>query len=112
VSSVLAAVGLALGLVLKDVSAAVAGFGLVGLGIANIVPLVFSAAGRYSAMHAGTALAAVATIGYFGWLAGPPIIGLLSEALGLAWALAIVSVACGCVALGARSVSTSPATPS
>ena len=103
-SGTLAAVGLALGLVLHDARAAIIGFGLVGLGIANIVPLVFSAAGGVTGLRPGSALAAVATVGYFGWLAGPPVIGLLAEALGLARALGIVSLACALVALRARTV--------
>lgn len=101
-SSAVASLGLALALLLHDAVAAVIGFGAVGFGIANIVPLVFSAAGRAGGVPAATALAAVATLGYFGWLAGPPIIGMVSEALGLSTALGIVSVACAFVAIRAR----------
>lgn len=105
VSSVIAALGLASALLLHDAAAAVVGFGAVGLGIANIVPLVFSAAGRTRGITPGTALAAVATLGYLGWLAGPPVIGLVAEALGLPAALGIVSAVCAFVALRASSVS-------
>jgi len=51
-------------------AAAVAGCGLVGLGISNVIPVLFSAAGQVRGIQAGTALAAVATIGYLGLLAG------------------------------------------
>jgi fucose permease len=104
-SSTFASVGLALALLLHDTSAAVIGFGAVGLGISNIVPLVFRAAGHASGVPAGTALAAVATLGYFGGLAGPPIIGMLSEALGLSAALGMVSAACAFVAIRAHVAS-------
>ena len=107
-SSAFASVGLTLALLLHDARAAVIGFGAVGLGIANIVPLVFGAAGRAGGVHAGTTLAAVATLGYFGWLAGPPIIGMVSEALGLSAALGVVSVACAFVAIRAHVVSETP----
>ena len=103
-SGTIAALGLVLGLLLHNAAAAVVGFGLVGLGISNIVPLVFSAAGRVKELQAGTALAAVGTVGYFGWLAGPPTIGLLSEAMGLSWGLGVVSAACALVAVSADVV--------
>ena len=82
----------------------------VGLGIANIIPLLFSAATRARGVPAGTALAAVATTGYLGFLAGPPLIGLAAEIVGLPAALGIVSGCCGLVALGA-GVSGPPEAP-
>src|SRR5205814_840998 len=79
--------------------AGVAGCAMVGLGIANIIPLLFSGAGRVPGIPAGTALAAVATTGYLGFLAGPPLIGLASDAIGLPSALGIVSASCALVAV-------------
>jgi MFS family permease len=101
-SSGLAAVGLGLGLVLGEPVTAIAGFGLVGLGIANVIPILFSAAGRVRGVPAGVALAAVTTLGYLGFLAGPPLIGLVAELASLPVALGLVSVFCGCIAAGAR----------
>ena len=103
-SSVVASVGLALALLLHDARAAMIGFAAVGIGIANIVPLVFSAAGRAPGLPPSTAIAAVASLGYFGWLAGPPVIGLAAEALGLPSALGLVSAACAFVAIRASFV--------
>ena len=103
-SSACAAAGLAIALLVHDPTAALIGFGIVGLGIANIVPLAFGAAGHAGGGHAGAAIAAVATIGYFGWLAGPPVIGLVAEALGLPAALGLVSAACAFVAIRAGAV--------
>ena len=51
-----------------------------------------------------TALAAVATTGYCGYLAGPPLIGFVAELIGLRGALGIVSLACGIVAVTATLV--------
>jgi fucose permease len=51
----------------------------VGLGLAVLVPLAFSAAGRNPAMPTGTAIAAVATVGYSAFLFAPPAIGLIAE---------------------------------
>jgi hypothetical protein len=74
----------------------------VGAGIANVIPILFSAAGRIPGIQAGTALAAVATTGYCGFLAGPPLIGLAAELTSLPVALGIVSAACVVIAVGAR----------
>jgi MFS family permease len=72
-------------------AAAIAGMALVGLGVANGVPLMFSAAGRTSAP--GPAIAAVGTMGYVAFLGGPPFLGFLADAIGLPGALAVVCVA-------------------
>jgi MFS family permease len=71
----------------------VAGFGLVGVGLANCVPLIFSAAARQSDAGLGRAIAAVASAGYFGFFAGPPLIGSIAELIGLQKALLLVGVA-------------------
>jgi predicted MFS family arabinose efflux permease len=65
---------------------ALTGFALVGLGAANIVPVLFSAAGRQRAMPAGMAVAAVTTTGYAGVLLGPAAIGFVAEATSLPFA--------------------------
>jgi hypothetical protein len=70
---------------------AVIGFALVGLGVANAVPLMFSAAGRVP--PAGPSLAAVFTVGYTGFIAGPPIMGILADAIGLPTSLGLICVA-------------------
>ena len=90
----LAAVGLAAALLIGRPGAAIVGAGLVGLGLANSVPVLFGAAGRMPGLPAGAALAAVATTGYGGFLAGPPAIGIVAETIGLPAALGLVALAC------------------
>jgi fucose permease len=109
----LAAVGLAAGLVVGRPAAAIVGAGLVGLGLANSVPVLFGAAGRMPGLAAGAALAAVATTGYGGFLAGPPVIGLVADAVGLPAALGLVVLACALIGMGAGLVRPArlPATP-
>jgi hypothetical protein len=68
------------------------GFACVGAGFSNIVPLVFSAAGRTPAVTPAIAVACVTTMGYFGFLAGPPLIGFTAQLLGLRSALGIIVV--------------------
>ena len=103
-SGALAALGLGSGLLLGTSIAAIVGFGLVGLGIANIVPVLFSAAGRIQGVPAGTALASVASTGYLGFLTGPPLIGVVAEMSSLSVALGIVSLCCTFIAFRARIV--------
>jgi predicted MFS family arabinose efflux permease len=62
---------------------AMAGFLLIGLGASNIVPVLFSLAGRQSAMPATLAVAALTTTGYAGILAGPAAVGFFSHAISL-----------------------------
>lgn len=102
--SAAAAIGLVAALILGDASSAVVGFGMVGLGIANVVPILFSAAARVPGVEPGHAIAGVATVGYLGLLAGPPLIGVVADAVGLRLALGIVGALCAVLALGAGSV--------
>lgn len=62
---------------------AIIGFLIVGLGVSSVVPLAYSAASKSKTMPASQALSTVTTIGFFGLLAGPPIVGLISEATDL-----------------------------
>jgi predicted MFS family arabinose efflux permease len=86
----LAAIGLGGTLLIGRPAAAIVGFGLIGAGLSCIFPVVLSAATRTSGMSAGSAIAGVCTIGYLGFLIGPPAIGGLAELLGLPAALAAV----------------------
>lgn len=100
-------VAIALGGVLLIGSAvpAVVGFALCGLGIANAVPLLFSAAGRLD--PPGPSLAATFTVGYTGFIVGPPVIGFLADRIGLPETLALLVVSALAVAgLGGRAVHT------
>jgi fucose permease len=99
-----AAMGLAAALAVGRPAAAIAGASLVGLGLANSVPLVFGAAGRVPGSPTGRSLAAVATTGYGGFLAGPPVIGLVADAIGLPIALGLVALACALIGAGAGLV--------
>jgi fucose permease len=76
---VLAAVGLGIALLLNQPGIMLLGFAAVGLGLSIVYPLVFSAAGNHPTVSAGRAVASVATVGYGGFLAGPPILGWLAE---------------------------------
>lgn len=87
--SLLAASGLALALVAARTPWALAGFSLVGFGCSIIVPICFAAAGNL-AESTGGALAAVVAAGYMGLFAGPPMIGMVADAVTLPRALFVV----------------------
>jgi MFS family permease len=77
---------------------------LCGLGVANVVPIVFSAAGRIGGDAAAAALSRITTMGYAGLLVGPPFIGFLADATSLATSLSMVVLFMCIVACGGRLV--------
>jgi predicted MFS family arabinose efflux permease len=89
--ALLAAGGLALVSAVPLWPVTLLGYALVGAGCANIVPVLFTAAGRQTAMPAALAIPAVTTLGYAGVLAGPAAIGFLAQATSLT--LAFLAVA-------------------
>jgi predicted MFS family arabinose efflux permease len=93
----LVTVALGLTLVIGDPAIAVVGFALIGVGIANAVPLLFSAAGRVP--PSGPSLAAVFTVGYTGFIVGPPLIGVLADAISLPAALGLLCLSGAAVTL-------------
>jgi hypothetical protein len=100
----LAALGLTATLLVGRPALTVGGFGLIGLGLANVVPTLFSAAGRSRSLAPRVSIAAVASTGYAGLLAGPPLIGFVAQALTLTRALIVVVVCCALIALLAPMV--------
>ncbi len=81
---------------------ALAGFAMVGVGCANIVPVMFTLAGNQAAMPERLAIPAVTTLGYAGVLAGPALIGFLAHGTSLVAALLAVAVAVLAVACSGR----------
>ena len=80
---------------LADPIVALAGLALVGVGVANGVPLLFSAAGAGGVETSGPSIAAVSSMGSLGFLVGPPFIGFLAEATSLPLALTSLCLATG-----------------
>ncbi len=80
------------------------GFVMIGFGAANLVPIMFSAAGNQTSMPASMAIASVTTLGYAGILAGPALIGFIAQVSSLSIALGCVAAMMLCVAACARAV--------
>ena len=99
IGATISSVGLALGLVINTPVAMIVSFALVGLGVSVLFPLVFKSAAAFPGVSRGKAVAGVATIGYTGFLVGPPVLGWIAEPTSLRVSLMIVVALCAAVAL-------------
>lgn len=81
-SALTGAAGLAIAAVAPAEPLALAGFTLAGLGVANLVPVVFSAAGNRRGLPRGAGIATVTMVGYAGILVAPGTIGFVAEQIG------------------------------
>ena len=83
---------------------ALGGFVLVGAGLAPVAPVLFSAATRVPGVSRAAAIASVTSIGYAGFMIGPPLIGGLAHATSLTVALSVIVVSASLLAFGSRFV--------
>jgi len=100
----LSTVGFVLVLLSPDPIFAISGFALAGFGLSNTIPVLFSAAGNHPDFNPGTAIAGVATIGYVGFLIGPPLIGSVAEISSLRVAFGIIALAAATMFFSSRSL--------
>lgn len=98
-SGALTAAGLLIAVLLPYFATAIFGFLLVGAGVSSVVPLVYSAAGKSKTLSPGMALATVSTIGYLGFLVGPPLIGFVAQASSLSISFSIIALMGTCIAI-------------
>jgi MFS family permease len=103
-SGSLTASGLLVAIIFPSLLPALLGFLMVGAGVSSVVPLVYSAAGRSKVLSPGVALAAVSTIGYLGFLFGPPFIGFIAQASSLRVSLGLIAILGSVIALFASRV--------
>lgn len=92
ISGITISFGLFLSVLFPYLLTATIGFLFVGLGISSIVPICYSLAGKSKAMLPGLAITMVSTIGFLGFLLGPPVIGFVAHALNLRWSLGFIAV--------------------
>ncbi len=104
VGGMFAALGLLVAIVLPNTWIVLLGFAAVGAGLSIIVPLVFSAAGNVPGLPSGAGIAGVATIGYAGFLAGPPTIGLIADAFSLRASMLLVALLASFLVVGSRAL--------
>nr|WP_202412071.1 MFS transporter [Duganella fentianensis] len=97
VGGVIALAGFAVLLTAGTAPLALTGFGLIGLGCANIVPVLFRRGANQQVMPAGLAIAAISTTAYAGILVGPACIGFIAKQVGLPQAFWLLAALLACV---------------
>ena len=103
-SATLACAGMLDALLLPNPVAALIGFALIGLGLANMMPVLFAAAANVKGVHAAEGLAHVAGLAYFGLLLGPVIIGVVAQLTNLTIGLSVVAVCSALIAIAGPKV--------
>jgi len=98
-SASLACAGMIGALLLPYPVAALTGFTLMGLGLANMMPVLFAAAARVDGIHAAEGLAHVAGLAYFGLMLGPVIIGGVAQVTNLSIGLSVVAACSALIAV-------------
>jgi MFS family permease len=102
-SALMTAAGLVIALVIPSAPIAIVALALTGMGLGNAAPVLFAGGGRLEPEAPGRGIAAVTTLGYTGFLAGPPLIGFVAELSGLPMALGLVVLASLVIAVSARA---------
>lgn len=92
ISGVLIFIGMSIAVLFPNIVTATIGFMLVGLGVACVIPTVYSVSGQNEKVPPGIALAMVSSVSYLGFLMGPPLIGYIAELANLRYSYAIVGV--------------------
>jgi MFS family permease len=92
VSGLLITTGLLLSVIFPMMITATIGFMLVGLGVSSVIPVVYSNAGKSAGLSPSVALATVSSIGFIGFLIGPPIIGFIAEMFSLRWSFTLIAL--------------------
>ena len=101
ISGILTTTGLLIAVIFPHFYTDIIGFLLVGAGVSSVVPMVYSAAGKSKTMSPGVALAAVSTIGFIGFLIGPPLIGFIAGLATLRVSFIFIAFMGFCVIVGA-----------
>lgn len=91
-SGILIFAGLGIAVAFPYLPTSLAGFFLVGFGISSTVPICYSSAGRTTRMNSGIAVATVSSIGYLGFLIGPPMIGYLAHSISLRYTFGTIGL--------------------
>jgi len=106
----IAGVGLGSGLLIGGIGGVIFGWLSLGIGLATVIPMLFSQAGeiaktRFEGQFAASeGVAMVSGIAYFGFLVGPPTLGFLGDSIGLRWAMLVPAVLALVMALGSKPI--------
>jgi MFS family permease len=97
-TSLVAAAGMTVAVVAPTPAVAIAGYAVLGIGVATIVPIAFTLAGNTTGVPPVWAISRVTVFGYVGLFGSPPVIGAIAEVASLAAALVIPAVLLAVVA--------------
>ena len=106
----IAGIGLGTGLIVGGVGGVIFGWLALGIGLATVIPMLFSQAGELAKnkfagqFAASEGVAMVSGIAYFGFLVGPPTLGFLADAIGLRWAMLVPAGLALIMALGSKPI--------
>jgi MFS family permease len=98
-SGILVFIGLLISVLFPYLVTATIGFFIVGLGVSSVIPTIYSAAARSAKVSPGMALAGVSSIGFLGFLMGPPLIGYIAQLSSLQYSFAVVALFGLCVTI-------------
>lgn len=99
VSGLLVLSGMMIAVLFPHLITATLGFLIVGLGVSSVIPTIYSAAARSTTNSPGMALAGVSSIGFLGFLAGPPLIGYIAQVSSLQYSFAVMALFGLCVSI-------------
>ncbi|MGI9529534.1 MAG: MFS transporter [Acidimicrobiia bacterium] len=108
IGAAVASIGLGIGLVVATPVSVIIGFAVMGAGLANIIPVIFTASAEQGATPA-EGISGTATLGYLGFLAGPPLIGAIAEVTNLTVGLGVVVVLLIVVTASSAALAQKPA---
>lgn len=92
ISGIIGGLGILVGALAPTAEVAIAGFAFAGLGVANMVPIMFSAAGNYPGLPQGSGIATTTMLGYTGYLLAPSLIGFIAEHVGFRYTYAALAL--------------------
>ncbi|HTK18800.1 MAG TPA: MFS transporter [Mucilaginibacter sp.] len=99
ISGTLTATGLLVSVIFPYLWPSIFAFMLVGIGVSSVVPMIYSSAGKTATMSPGVALTAVSTIGFSGFMIGPPLIGFIAGIATLRASFLLIACMGMCVAI-------------
>ncbi|HET9977166.1 MAG TPA: MFS transporter [Burkholderiaceae bacterium] len=103
-SAALAAVAMTVVLVARDPWVGLVGLACVGIGFANVIPILFIGASRVPGVAPARGIAAVSSMGYVGMVLGPPLVGAVAQATSLSWGLGVIALGATLLAFGSRTL--------
>lgn len=92
ISGLLVSIGFFIAVIFPFLIPSIIAFMMIGIGVAAVIPTIYSLAGKNTTIPVGEALTIVSSVSFLGFLMGPPIIGYIAEAAGLRFSFAFIGI--------------------